>query len=927
MRQKLITIIIILLLPFISKAQKPVLDKGLELFEKQDYVSALKILKKIRPQTTDLLEKIAYSHTALEEYDSALVYFEKYIQRTSSTSSDAQIKYISALKRSGDYTLVIRKLEELKNKKNNPYLNKELEFLNFLIRDTLSKKYRIQNEGFINTTTDEMSPLVTDKKVVFTSNRMNDAIRFEKNENSKSYTYKIFSSSLASDSSTFSFKNDSEESQNIVINRGELKINNSKKLRISPKANILPFSVNDFSDNGNFSICEKTQKAYFTRIDKFDSENRNRSKLAKPQIYEINYPTEDEVAKKIDFNNSYNIYQHPAISPDGTLLVFASDISGGLGKLDLYYSINISGKWSNPKNLGPQINTAGNDCYPSFRSDGVLFFSSDGLPGFGGLDIFYTNDCKRASFSNPINAGWQINSPLDDHGISYSKDLNSGVLSSNRKGGSGGYDLYSFTSLYPFKKIEGVLHEEENVNATLKFQKIYLKDKEGNVILISETDSGGYFVFYGLNSDKSYLIELAYDDLASLKNKKLVFVDTKNNVISKAVINKEGKMFFYTELNSDLTVLTKEAERDKGSLFYRGYIYKIDDKGNQIAVNGKTILLINSKGDTIQRIKSRLFGSYVFSSLLSDQSYFIVIPEEDDAQINYFVTDNKGVEIINTKTGERRKLFTIASDEVSLAKSEETDVKFMRKIISGFAFGLDNNEVALSEQEVYLKSANGVLVYKSKTDKRGYFEFSELPIDSSFIIYFDPNDPALKQYQKLIIKNNQLKASGLLYRLHNEGLELKLLHGDNSTLTEYYYHDPWVELSKQIKESRQNSKEVKSVIIENIYYDVNSAELNNEAKTILNKVYQVLGTSNDLKIEIGSHTDSRAEANYNLELSLKRAETAVNYLVQLGVEKSKLIAKGYGESKLLNHCNDNANCSEEEHKQNRRTEFHVFQKN
>lgn len=109
--------------------------------------------------------------------------------------------------------------------------------------------------------------------------------------------------------------------------------------------------------------------------------------------------------------------------------------------------------------------------------------------------------------------------------------------------------------------------------------------------------------------------------------------------------------------------------------------------------------------------------------------------------------------------------------------------------------------------------------------------------------------------------------------------------------------------------------------INTIYYDLDKSDIRPDAAIELEKIVQFLTDNEFVNIELGSHTDSRATAAYNLKLSQRRAESAVNYIVSRGIQKNRLKAKGYGESQLINECADGVNCPEEKHQENRRTEF------
>ena len=129
-----------------------------------------------------------------------------------------------------------------------------------------------------------------------------------------------------------------------------------------------------------------------------------------------------------------------AFSPDGERLYFASDRPGGQGGYDLYYSERTGSGWSTPVNLGDKVNSPGNEIAPS-AIGGSLYFSSDYLPGYGGMDI-YRADLLGTSITGVVNLGQGINSPLDDVGFAQTEDGQYSYFASNRAGGKGGLDIY-----------------------------------------------------------------------------------------------------------------------------------------------------------------------------------------------------------------------------------------------------------------------------------------------------------------------------------------------------------------------------------------------------------------------------------------------------------------------------------------------------
>jgi outer membrane protein OmpA-like peptidoglycan-associated protein len=136
------------------------------------------------------------------------------------------------------------------------------------------------------------------------------------------------------------------------------------------------------------------------------------------------------------------------------------------------------------------------------------------------------------------------------------------------------------------------------------------------------------------------------------------------------------------------------------------------------------------------------------------------------------------------------------------------------------------------------------------------------------------------------------------------------------------YSDKFVELELEMPKIKAGEK----FKLENIFYDLNEASLREESKVSLDKLSQFL-ISNDLKIELSAHTDARGSKRYNQDLSQRRAQSCVDYLIVKGVAKSSIKVRGYGESRLVNECRDGVKCSEEKHQENRRTEVEILEVN
>lgn len=190
---------------------------------------------------------------------------------------------------------------------------------------------------------------------------------------------------------------------------------------------------------------------------------------------EVNSSGAWEYEAEFPFNNDAYSVGHPAVVPGENWIVFASDQPGGFGGTDLYLAKQTESGWENPQNLGPEINTPGNELFPYISASGDFYFSSDGLGGLGGLDIFHTKFALNAF--DPENLGYPINSPDDDFGFLLSDDHTWGMFSSNRQGGKGGDDIYLFSYEKPiFQTI--VVDAETNRPIPNAIVRILSYDKE-----------------------------------------------------------------------------------------------------------------------------------------------------------------------------------------------------------------------------------------------------------------------------------------------------------------------------------------------------------------------------------------------------------------------------------------------------------------
>lgn len=194
-----------------------------------------------------------------------------------------------------------------------------------------------------------------------------------------------------------------------------------------------------------------------------------------------------------EHNDSDHNLGHPSIAPDGMRLYFVSDRPGGFGGTDIWFCERLGNQWGAPQNMGPKVNTAGNEMYPWQGRDGSFYFASNGHPGLGGYDIFRSRITPSGP-GNVFNMGYPLNTRFNDHGIILLADDSTGFFVSDRPGGAGSDDIYGCTvrpqSIYIAGRVVDKLTREPLENVT-----ILLKDDKGEHVkrYQLQTEPGGRF--------------------------------------------------------------------------------------------------------------------------------------------------------------------------------------------------------------------------------------------------------------------------------------------------------------------------------------------------------------------------------------------------------------------------------------------------
>lgn len=218
-------------------------------------------------------------------------------------------------------------------------------------------------------------------------------------------------------------------------------------------------------------------------------------------------------------NDTLSSYAHPAVSPDGEWLYFVSDMPGGKGGLDIWRMRLTANGPVGVENLGEPINTPGDEMFPTFRPNGDFYFSSDGHPGFGGLDIFIATVGEDGKY-HLFHPGYPLNSQGDDFGMTFQGQLNQGFFSSNRGDGRGWDHIYSFYNPEIVQTIRGWIYEQDGYELTAGEARIVGTD--GTNLRLGVRGDGSFE--YAVKPGVDYIILAMCDGF--LNHKEEIHVDS-----------------------------------------------------------------------------------------------------------------------------------------------------------------------------------------------------------------------------------------------------------------------------------------------------------------------------------------------------------------------------------------------------------------
>lgn len=342
-------------------------------------------------------------------------------------------------------------------------------------------------------------------------------------------------------------------------------------------------NINTEDNEGTVCFDGRSKKMFFTRCP-----NEKKQNLGCDIYMAEAKGKEWGEAKKIDGLKSHDTISvgHPCVSEDGNFLIFASDMPGGMGGRDLWYSTfdKKNETWSSPKNMGPEINTKGNDLFPTFGKNGELFYATDGMQGLGGLDLFVAQKVEgQNQWENPKNMGHPINSIHNDYAL-IQIDEKKGYFTSERKGTNGEWaDIYMYRlppNIFDLKVIVSELGDKSKKIADVRVQvkgtdgsawegftkkdgsvfwdkkadgTRYVNEETSYTIAISkegyhEDKKGSQFTTLGLNYDQNFIIEMQLLPKKPIRLPEVRYPVSKWTFVNDSTISSNDSLMFVYNL-------------------------------------------------------------------------------------------------------------------------------------------------------------------------------------------------------------------------------------------------------------------------------------------------------------------------------------------------------------------------------------------
>jgi outer membrane protein OmpA-like peptidoglycan-associated protein len=694
-----------------------------------------------------------------------------------------------------------------------------------------SETYSVKKTSFSTDKYDEFSPVCYKKGIVYCTNRTITKILSYTNEENKGFVKMNFIDTLDSN----------------------LQGSNLFSRKLTTKFNDGPVTFNSGGDTVYYSrnIIIEGKKSELSSV---------RNKLG--IFYAVYDGTDWSKIRELRINNEWYNVTTPWLSPDGKKLFFASDRPGGFGGSDLYYCQWRNDYWEDPVNLGSVINTQGNESYPFINPAGEFFFSSDGHPGVGGKDIFFSRYAD-STWSTPVCLDAPINSQYDDFGIFTDTLMQKGYFSSNR---DKSVDIFQFKTNFP--------------------QTFYRAQQKENNYCFVFNDSGS-IVIDTLNMRYKW----SFGDGKSTTGRVVshCFPGPGNYDIRLDIVERTNERIFFTKLLNDVEI------RDYEQAYINAPDYSL--KGDEVSFDAlKSYIpgykILNCSWDFGDRQRAK--GEKVSH----------VYKDKGEYEVNLELALKSDSTGLIKKTGISRKIVIFTDPQegtayLSKGGSLKKAVPDVRKSPNASILTRYSAESEFKRDAVFRIE---LITSKTKLDVKGN-QFRNVPAIFTIKERFDP-------------------VGGIYSYTIDQQLSLMATYPSYMRMVSLGYKEVQVKmevLTDPAEKELHNLIRINGAFADT-YFD-NSDRLTSNAFIMMDQIVKLMNKYPVLKLEVAVHTDNLGAAENNLAVSQKRAQLLVDYLTTRGISIRRLVATGFGGLKPIA-----SNYLEKDRKLNRRIDFIIIGK-
>ena len=471
-----------------------------------------------------------------------------------------------------------------------------------------------------------------------------------------------------------------------------------------------------------------------------------------------------------------------------------------------------------------------------------------------------------------------------------------------------------------YLQLAGKLSLDNDKKTPIKNKTVTLLNKKGEVISKAQTTNHGAFVFKHVNADDVDGVSLALSSADNPNNDKVKLQNSWSDNIEVASANPDETYTFKNK--GDNNIVSKLIDND--------FDYNI--AGKLVATNGsekkvgadKTVYLLNEKNTVIQKTKTNVLGTFLFSNIIPGNDYAIAY-DSSDAEPNFIMNlysvKDKFIKRLDSVSNKKfiYRFLSVSSSSFNELVMDDSELKMN---MTGRLFGNNKNN-PLIDMKVVLLNDKYETIDSAITNKDGDFSFKHLPYTKQLLISAQNEKNILESFDNILVFDNADNLIKIVSQVKGKRFIYRPLETELYRITEVYVDDPWLSIIEKENADKTKTGD-NATIVENILFEFNKADLQEQSKQTLDKVVLAMKSNEKFNIELSAHSDSKGGDAYNLKLSEQRASTSKNYIISKGISADRIKSKGYGETKLLNNCGNGIICSDDEHAVNRRLEFKLI---